>query len=384
MKKKLLAFVLSAAMLTESVLPVVAADDVEVSANEVTEETAEEAAAEEETAAEVVAAEDTTVEDTVVAMDVEVGKEIETGESIDAYVVDGKIDKDTILASLNPENGKVLDVSEKNGEVVVEMLYQISLDGQEAADYEIVETDLVNATTDNPYYMYPANPKVKTYDLGAFDVKGQNVNLSVDVGYYETIYYRTRAVKPATDLYVSINPNSGIYNVAKKLMPEGYTFNSEVIKWKFSPRKNKNSNSGSQFTVKGTVNSKIAKQMGIKGKDLSILKKAMKKLNKEMKYVKKKDGIDNRISFTIKPLVFQDITGGMWITVTRYYGWGGTRIVLSPIYCRLEESQPTTWDKKKWSKIPKKEYKTKILNNGNKIVITPNQKNLVGDPLTFE
>lgn len=361
MKKKLLAFVLSAAMLTESVLPVVAADDVEVSANEVVAE--EEAAAEEETAA----------EEVVVAEDVE--------ESIDAYIVDGKISKEKIVESLENEGATILDAYEKNGEVVVEMVYQVSIDNQEAGDIVIEDDELIDATSS--YYMYPANPMIKTYNLGAFDVKGESVTLSADIGYYETIYYRTRAIKPAMDLYATVNPESGIYNIAKKLMPAGYSFNTEVIKWKFTPRKNKNANSGSQFTVKASVNTKIAKQMGIKGKDLSILKKAVKKLNKEMKLVKKKDGIDNRISFTIKPLILNDVTGGMWLTVYRHYGFGGITYTLSPIYCRLEESQPTTYDKKKWSKIPKKEYIGKVLNNGNTVEVTPKGKNIAGPVLTF-
>ena len=371
MKKRLLALILSAAMMTESVLPVVAADDVEVTASEnAAEAVSEDAVVEEEPAAE--EAEETAAEDV---------EEVAAEGSIEEFVVDGKIDKDKIVESLESKGAKIIDVYEENGEVVVQAEYDVVFADNETADIEVGEAEIDAA--ESTYYMYPANATSKTYNVGAFDVKGTNVTLTATVKYYSTIYYRARAIKPATDLNATVSQESGIYTVAKKLMPAGYTFNPEVIKWKFSPKKNKNANSDSKFIVKGTVNSKIAKQMGIKGKDLSLLKKAMKKLNKEMKYVKKKDGIDNRISFTIKPLVLNDVQGGMKLWVVTHYGWGGYRYTLSPIYCRLEASQPVDFDKKKWSKIPKKEYIGKVLNVGNKVEVTPKGKNVIGTTITF-
>ncbi|MBR5419716.1 MAG: hypothetical protein IK115_01060 [Lachnospiraceae bacterium] len=376
MKKKILAFVLSAAMLTESVLPVIAADDVTLSADEVIEAEASEEAAEEEEAA---GAEEAAIEETE---DAEAAAEsTEAADSIEAYMVDGKFSAEKLVASLEAENAVVLGVTEKDGEVIVDMAYQFNAEvPTEVSEFE--EAD--GAETGLPYYMDSANPATKIYDLGDFDVKGQPVKLTAIVNYNDTIWYRNRKFKPVDHLYASVSQESGIYNVAKALMPEGYTFNPEVIKWKFTPKKNKYANSESRFIVKGTVSSKIAKQMGIKGKDLKILKKAMKTLNKEMKYVKKKAGIDNRVPFTIKPLVFNDIVGNMWIQVKSVYTWGsGWKTTCSGIYARLETSQPeSNW--KKWTKIPKKEYSYRILNNGNRIEVTPKGKNVVGTMIPFE
>ena len=92
MKKKFLAVVLSAMMLTESVLPVVAADDVEVTASEnaaeeVAEEVAEDVVAEEEPAAE--EAEETAAEDVeeVAAEEVAETTEDEAGVKTDYVVI---------------------------------------------------------------------------------------------------------------------------------------------------------------------------------------------------------------------------------------------------------------------------------------------------------
>ena len=342
MKKRLLALILSAAMMTESVLPVVAADDVEVTASEnaaeeVAEEVAEDVVAEEEPAAE------EAEEDAVVSE-----SEVVTRES-EEFFATAEYESYDIPADLQFED---------------------------AGEYEIT-----TATSLTP---------VKTVYKGAFvnhnytitdkaTVMGKEYDVSTVISYRSSISYRARKIKPVDDLGASIK-SSGLYTIVNNLTTisgTGLTA-SDVIKVKFVAKKNKNASSDAYFTATFSVKSGNAKKLGIKGKALSQLKKAVKQVNKVSK--KKENGV----TFTILPIDAQAFAErDELIEFALYRGWIiGTFQSFSHFRVRLEESQPATIDNdtyKQWTKVTKSDIGIKKVKGKERTyLITPKGQNFIG------
>ena len=330
MKKKLLAGLLSFTVLTAQMLPVIAADDADVVVSEnavVVEETEEEA----ESVSEDVA-EDTT--DIVF----EVGEEV----SIDAF-------SDCVL--LNEEV-----VSEENGEAVVESEYLLNSIN---TDIVVDGSDLVDAMA-VPGYIYEDDKRTEVISPDLFNDGTREVNLNTSVSYFHEINYRGNKIKPVDQLGATV-VSSGLYDYAKVLMTTG-TFNSDVIKWTMTPKKNKVASADAYFTVKASVKGKIAKQMGIKGKDLKNLKKAVKLFNKTAK--------TRHLMFVIEPIFFDAMMSSpddyMAMTIhilTRYIGGMpiSSEITGISIRCLTRPEQVDQYAKrfKKWTKPSKADVTVK-------------------------
>ena len=133
--------------------------------------------------------------------------------------------------------------------------------------------------------------------------------------------------------------------------------------------------------MKASVNKKIAKQLGIAGKSLKALKKAAKQFNKAAKAAP--------ASFTINPayLTIMHAYDDVYVQITLWYNMFTKAFVKWSNFAyrvRLDENAPS--DKKKWPKLPAKDFKKKIkkVTNGCNVTITPKNKNFVGDPYTYE
>ena len=364
MKKKLLAGILSFTMLAGQVLPVVAADDVDVAVSEnetVVEESAEEAA-EETTASE---------------------------DAVEAEVV-----SDTVVEDFGPciaYEEKV--ISDENGEQVLDCyayyLVNFNEDGTISAvspdDISTEDEEVLKAVNSSIYAINDGGNK--TIDAGSFEVDGKSYALKTNFVFNNYISYRGKKLK-ATDLNIMVS-ESGLYNIASDLATPGSAIPYDLIKWKYTLKKNKDANSGSYFTVKATVNTKIAKNLGIKGKALSSLKKAAKAFSK----VSKKE----QIAFNIDPVVFDYMLQcGNGIIVENsiiHKSWLGfvTSVDFKgiSIHCRIRPDQPDIdmcFDSKgsaikkyfkKLTKPTKKDVEVKKIES-RKYSITPMNKNYYG------
>ena len=271
MKKKLLAFVLSAMMLTESVLPVVAADDVDVVVSEnAAEEVTEDAVAEEEAATEETAAEEVT-EDVVEEEPVFEEALTEIDDTVKPYAYEEIV------------------ISEKDGEKIAEgysyYLMRFNEDGTSeilsADDIDDIEEDFVSESA-TPH-IYSNNAKSHRIEADPFEIDGKTFPLNAIVTYNYNISYREKAVKAVDHLNANVSTSSGLYSIANSLSTAG-NVSQDIFKWKYTMKKNKAANSESYFTVKASVNTKVAKkQFGITGKSLSKLKKAVRSFNKAAK-----------------------------------------------------------------------------------------------------
>ncbi|MBR6256708.1 MAG: hypothetical protein IKR23_04945 [Lachnospiraceae bacterium] len=338
MKKKLLAGLLSFTMLTGQMLPVVAADDADVTVSEdavIAEEETEAEAAEEETAEEAVEVE-------------EIGSPIAYEEEV---------------------------VSEEDGEEVSEYsAYYLVKVGEDGAveDVDVEDAALDQAAANHIYAVERVGHKV---DASTFDVNGTSVVVDATFSYYGYISYRAKKIKPVEDLEVKVE-SSGLYSVAQALATPGTAVSQDLFKWKYSAKKNEKANSGSYFTVKASVNSKVAKQMGIKGKSLKTLKKAVKQFNK----VAKKD----QIPFIIDPVNFDYMASNGYAIVvekgiiTRRFGMIISRKFTGiELRCRIKPEQPesvTDSTLKKWTKPSKKDITIKKV-EGKTYSITINNLN---------
>lgn len=354
MKKKLLALILSAAMLTESVLPVVAADDVEVTASEnaaeeVAEEVAEDVVAEEEPEAE--EAEETAAEEVAETTEDEAGVKTD-------YVV---ISESEVMA----------------GPVAV-------LFGTE--DEAVQESEDVTAAGDNAVV---GAAKTTSIDAGTITINDKNYSVNATIKYYSSISYRCRKIKPDKDLGATVT-GSGLYNIARDLTTTG-TFTPDVITWKMPAKKNTNAGTEASFNLKASVNSKVAKQLGIKGKSLSKLKKAVKQFNK----VSTKKDAKNYFEITKINLarVYEKKEYFAW---AHYVGWITYKFSsFKSLWVRLEPDQPKSVDEKTFkqlTKVKKSDFKITINKDFHidgysrafvAITLTPKDKNFTGVPVTL-
>lgn len=361
MKKKLMALILSAAMLTESVLPVVAADDVEVTASEnaaeeVAEEAVEDVVVEEEPAAE--EAEETAAEDVeeVAAEEVAETSEDEAGVKTD-YVV---ISESEVMA------GPVAVLFGTEDETV-----------QEAEDVTAGDNAVVG------FY------KEVIIDAGTITINDKTYSVYTAFKYYDSISYRCRKIKPDKDLDVTIT-GCGLYNIARDLSTTG-AFSPEVITWKMPAKKNTNAGTEASFNLKASVSSRVAKQLGIKGKSLSKLKKAVKQFNK----VSTKKDARNYFEITKINLarVYQKKEYFAWAS---YVGWITYKFSsFKSLWVRLEPEQPRSVDDKtfkKLTKVKKSDFKITINKDFHidgysrafvAITLTPKEKNFTGEPVTL-
>ena len=355
MKKRLLAGLLSFTMLTAEVLPVIAADDAVVSENVVVEEDAAEEEAEFKEA-------DLTEEEQAIF------DSLEPGESYEVF--DGE---NTITYSIEP----------------VEL---VKADVQDQAVPEVGEEEEFQYAATTFSYIYARNEKTATLNAGTYEVNGSVYNVNAAIAYYSNISYRAKKIKPEKlNIHVT---KSGLYDIASALAIPG-TYSSDVIKWKFTMKNNKtvnykaNPKKDGYFTVKASVNTKIAKQMGIKGKTLTKLKKAVKQFNKVAKTV------ECRIPYTIDPVnvdvVFSDpdqfLFGDLIITYQNSWGLTWTENKGRQFRIRMDEDQPysiTGKTYKKWTKPASSDIKIKkgnvVAPNGRtyKYTVTPQFKNFVG------
>lgn len=365
MKKKLLAFVLSAMMLTESVLPVVAADDVDVVVSEnAAEEVTEDAVAEEEAATEETAAEEQSEEAVV-----EETAETEATEAEEAAdVADAEVETDYLVIS----------------ETEVMSAPFVVTSATESSDVDDQETEDVSATE----HVVVGGLKTKTITADSIVINGKEYNIGATIKYNSYISFRSRQIKPDQDLGAAVTQSS-LYNVARDLMTMG-TFTTDVITWKWTAKKNKNAGTDACFNVKAVVNTKVAKQqLGIKGKSLSQLKKAVKKFNKVS--TKK----DEKIYFEITKVNAKDV-----YDKDEYYAWAHYSGYFYPLpfssfkglWLRLEPDQPKSVNSsnyKQLTKVKKSDFKIsvdkKYVLSGYgacvKVTMVPKEKNFTGDPI---
>ena len=357
MKKRLLALILSAAMMTESVLPVVAADDVEVTASEnAAEEVAEDVVAEEEPAAEEVE-EDAVAEETAEIEDVELEDVVVEEDGEFTYV-----------------SGYKVSNFEKNSDIILDD-----------------ETELDYAASGSSHIYAKNKISVKVSSEEGIDIKGTNYPVNATVAFNSEISYRGRKIKPVEKIPKStkktkkddlganvVVTSSSLYSIANVLSTAG-NVSSDIFKWTYTAKKNKDVAQDSYFTVKATVSSKIAKEYGIKGKDLKLLKKAVKLFNK---YSKK-----NHIPFAIVPVnmgqVFENKSFEMFQKILKTYRNGiliSTEVVGVELRVRIDSTQPTyitNYSYSKWTKVSSKDATIKKISK-NVFSITPLNANFTG------
>ncbi len=374
MKKRLLAGLLSFTMLTAEVLPVIAADDAVVSENAVVEE--------DETDAEAVIEEDATDAEEAV---------IEEDAVVEEEEVELTPEEEAIFDNL--EAGERYEVKDGNNTIVYELLpvdnvlSSISV-AEDTDNYQ--EESVYDATTTS--HIYATAYKTATLTADPIEINGKVYYINSTVGFNSRISYRAKKVK-ADKLNPTIT-SSSLYDIANALVPSGTKVSSDVIKWKFSIKKNKLANKGAYFTVKASVATKVAKQYGITGKALKVLKKAVSKFNK---VAKKKE---NRIAFNIDainldPILFDSSVCQFWYgSITTIYSNGGISVRKIPthIRLRLDESQPevaTKYNYTKWTKPSKKDVKLVKLKDSEAELygywhyqVTPMNKNYTGTPYT--
>ena len=351
MKKRLLAGLLSFTMLTGQMLPVVAADDADVTVS------GDAVYVEEETDG---------VETVYVDGDFEIEDNIDFTKE---YVVeDGEY---TYVYNMEPIDSVAIA---ENGYASSEF----------PEDFVVEEGDLQNAAAS---HIRLEGAKSETIEAGVFEANGELYNISTSIIYNSMISYRGRKIKAYDDKKVGLNAtvtNSGLYNLAASLSTSG-TVNADIIKWKFTTKKNKDANSNSYFTVKASVSSKIAKQFGIKGKALKTLKKAVKQFNKTAK--------TNKLYFYINPVNldylwdYRDYYSFFKLTKSVYSGFRLiSRTETVELRVRIDESQPvsiTKYTVKKWSKPSKKEVSIVKEAGTNIYDITPLTGNYTGTPVRF-
>lgn len=334
MKKKLLAGLLSFTMLTGHIMPVVAADDADVTVSE----------------------------------DVIAGEETE--ESISA-------DEADFIEQTGEEAGSEEDVdAQAYGEV-----YYASAEMEAPEDTEAAEAETAGASASHIYtgewdgFMYDVGTE------GGIEIDGTNYVPLTVIQYRKEISYRGRKIKPAEDLEAQIG-GSGLVALAEALVttPVDGLDPKDVIKVKFTAKKNINVNDGSYFTSKFSVDTKLAKKLGIKGKSLKILKKHTKWLNKVAAEKK------NRIPFSITAIDANKLKDeGCLDGRGKYSGWF-TRTFngFSHFRARLDESQPESVNDstyKQWTKLSKKDFTVKKVDKDETFVyytVTPNGKNFTG------
>ena len=338
MKKRLLAGLLSFTMIAGQIMPVVAADDAEV------------------TVSEEVVVTDGEEEDVVSVQD---GTEM-PGEETDFTEVEEISDEDV--------------TDEAEGET----FYNVAeFDGAE--DIEAAEVEILEAAAS---HIYSGSQLTYTYTVADnVEINGGIYNATTVISYNSEISYRGRKIKAESDLNAKIS-SSGLYKLASDLVTISGTGidPKDVIKVKFTTKKNKNANSGSYFTAKFSVNTSIAKKLGIKGKSLKTLKKAVKQVNKVSK------SKENRVSFNITQLnVNQLLSEGNFTGIGTYRGWIlGTFQGFSHFRARLDADQPETVNQKtytKWTRIDKSDFTvTKVKKEGGYVyfTVTPKGKNFTG------
>ncbi len=309
-------------MLTAEVLPVIAADDAVVSENAVNGEDA----AEEE---EFIDPDALTPEEQAII------NNLEPGESYE--VKDGE---DTIVYERQP-----VIVTTRIGDQIV--------------SYSDIDRD--EAVLGDKYddFIYAKDYQTVTLSADPIEINGSIFPVNVTVGYNSRISYRAKAVKE--DKVCPTISGSGLYDIANVLSPAGTEVSPDVIKWKFTFKNNKLANKGAYFTVKASVDTKIAKQYGITGKTLKTLKKAVSRFNK---MTGKKA---NRIPFTIDPYFLMHYECIFGVRKAIIYPEGEKVLKRYPfeIRCRLDESQPVTYNSeviyKEWTKPSKSDVKIKVL-----------------------
>ncbi|MBR6256709.1 MAG: hypothetical protein IKR23_04950 [Lachnospiraceae bacterium] len=340
MKKRLLAALLSFTMLTAQVLPVIAADDADVAVSA-------DAAAEEETGDSVSADEPVFIETDA----------IETEYEEDA-------------------------LSEAEGEISYD-LAEIEV----SEDTEAEEAEITGSTAS---HISVGEWATYMYDTGVDDgieIDGTYYVPVTIIKYRKDISYRGRKIKPAEDLEAVIEA-SGLQALAEALVTtpvEGIN-PKDVIKVKFTAKKNQNVYDDSYFTSKFSVDTKLAKKLGIKGKSLKILKKYTKKLNKVAK------SKENRIHFSIEALDAKKLVDEKCFTgIGKYSGWfSKTFNGFSHFRARLDDDQPESVSDstyKKWTKLSKKDFTVKKINKDSSYVyysVTPNGKNFTGKEFTMK
>ncbi len=291
-RKRVLALLMSAVMLTGEAMTVFAQEDasVAVSENEAVSEDAEavdEAAAPEETA---VAEETAAAEETAVSEESAAVEEVVVAEGSAAEASEPAVDE-------------VIEVSEEAGGFI------INDDGEEvrvvpfnAAAAGCDDCLVINETTGTT----TVSRKNKTINAGSVDGIDGTVNVTVE--FNGSVEYRGRKINAEKDLSVSVK-ESGIYSAASKMA--GSPVSKELITWKYSATKKKEAGSPSSFTVKAKLNKKVAKSYGIGGKNLKALNKAVKALNKAAK--------TDPVSFTIAPADFGRLCDNNQVQVTLMY-----------------------------------------------------------------
>ena len=312
MKKRLLAALLSFTMFTAQVLPVTAADDADVT----------------------------------VSADVFAEEETEADDSADETGI-----YETDAEEIGIEEGAV---SEAEGE--------ISYDLAEIAVSEDIDAEEAEITGSTASHISVGEWATYMYDTGVDDgieIDGTYYVPVTIIKYRKEISYRGRKIKPAEDLEAVIEA-SGLQALAEALVTtsvEGIN-PKDVIKVKFTAKKNQNVYDDSYFTSKFSVDTKLAKKLGIKGKSLKILKKYTKKLNKVAK------SKENRIHFSITALdVNQLVAEGCFTGIGKYSGWlTKTFNGFSHFRARLDDTQPESVSDstyKKWTKLSKKDFTVK-------------------------
>lgn len=350
MKKRILALVLSTVMLLGETLPVMAQNDVVEATDEAVVESEEDASEETEEIA-------------------EEGSDVVVEEFMDETEEAAPVSADAFEVPVEFEGletvEKNVEYDEENGIAAVTLVAKLPVD--ETTDAQAAGT----------YWQLGAE-KMWNIPAGTITVNDKTYDLNTNIAYYSAVNYRMRKIKAVDDLKAQV-ASSGIYDMAKDLTTMG-VFAPEVIKIKYSEKKNKNAGEGN-FTIKVSVDKKIAKALGISGKSLKGLKKAAKQITKAAKA--------NKASFTIIPADFRVMNayGDVYISITMYYNLFTRAFIRYGNFAlrgRLEENAPS--DKSKWKKIPSKDFKKKIKKaaNGCDITITPKNKNLLGDPVTYE
>ena len=114
-------------------------------------------------------------------------------------------------------------------------------------------------------------------------INNKGYNIYADVAYYAQVLYSGKKINPVADLFAEVK-SSDLDRLAMELT--GATDVSGLIKWSYSPKKNKKISEKAYFKVKASIKSKVAKKIGLKGKALKNFKKGLKKLNKAAKSVK--------------------------------------------------------------------------------------------------
>ncbi len=348
MKKKLLAGILSFTMLAGQVLPVVAADDADVAVSEnetVVEESAEEAAEE-------------TAED----------------ESVETEAVEAEVDND--ITDSIPVEGELEEFG--TAELVDYNFSNVEAFNDPSINLETNYNEIVGASTPINDHIGVGQYQAALIDAGTINIDGVDYNLSAEISYYNIISYRGRKIK-ADELYPTMTKKFQIYDLAEKFTTKG-VYSDDIITLKYSAKKNKDCTEDSYITVKASVNSKVAKKLGIKGKSLSKLKKAVKQFNKVAK--------KQHLPFSI----LQINADYLWATnnmtaIGNYSGW----IFLTfksfrELRARLDVDQPAYKSSKdywkKWTKLSKKDFTIeKVKGEARTYLITPKGRNFTGSPV---